>query len=74
MMSERNTRLGCAAARYNRDGWNQVLVACNYATTNMIGRQIYSSCDWGSQGCSSGRNEEFGNLCSASEWYDVNSW
>ncbi|KAH8262258.1 hypothetical protein KR026_010699, partial [Drosophila bipectinata] len=74
MMSEKNTRLGCAAARYNRDGWNQVLVACNYATTNMIGAQIYSSCDYGSQGCNSGSNGEFGNLCSNSEWYDVNSW
>ncbi|BFG01502.1 antigen 5 like allergen Cul n 1 [Drosophila madeirensis] len=74
MVAERNTRVGCAAATYTRDGWNQVLVACNYATTNMIGRQIYSSCARGGQLCGSGTNRDFPNLCSYNEWYDVTSW
>lgn len=74
MMFEKNTRVGCAASRYNQNGWNTVLVACNYATTNMIGSKIYSSCGAPAQSCSTGTNGEFSNLCSTSEWYDVNKW
>ncbi|KAM8713157.1 hypothetical protein ACLKA7_013467 [Drosophila subpalustris] len=74
MMFEKNIRVGCAASRYTRDGWNSVLVACNYATTNMIGSRIYASCNRAAEGCTTGTNAQFHNLCSTNEYYDVNSW
>lgn len=74
MMFEKNIRVGCAASRYRQDAWYAVLVACNYATTNMIGSTIYTSCDSPGQSCSTGRNSQFSNLCSVNESYDVNKW
>ncbi|XP_037818685.1 antigen 5 like allergen Cul n 1-like [Lucilia sericata] len=76
MMADRNIRVGCAAATYSVSGENykNYLLACNYATTNMIGFAIYKSCDKPAADCESGTNESYKNLCSPKESYDVNQW
>ncbi|XP_065365384.1 antigen 5 like allergen Cul n 1-like [Calliphora vicina] len=74
MMVDRNTRVGCAAATYSKDSYNNYLLACNYASTNMIGFAIYETCDKAANSCESGPNSSYENLCSSSESYDVNKW
>lgn len=67
MTAQSNTHVGCAAARYY-DGWNRFLFACNYATTNIIGRAMYVSGTTASQ-CKTGRSSVYPNLCSTNETY-----
>ncbi|XP_053948655.1 antigen 5 like allergen Cul n 1-like [Anastrepha ludens] len=76
MVADRNIRVGCAAATYTvADQPNPaVLVACNYATTNVIGFPIYKACPTPGSDCKTGKSTIFENLCSRSEVYDVNTW
>ncbi|XP_073831638.1 venom allergen-1-like [Musca autumnalis] len=78
MMADRNIRVGCAASSYldtRIEGGRQIfLIACNYATTNMLELPIYAKCSSPATSCTSGRNPQFPNLCSASEKYDLNKW
>ncbi|XP_061388375.1 antigen 5 like allergen Cul n 1-like [Musca vetustissima] len=78
MVADRNIRVGCAAASYldtRVDGGRQIfLIACNYATTNMLEFPIYDKCSSPATNCKTGTNPQFPNLCSASEKYDVNKW
>lgn len=76
MVADRNIRVGCAAATYPEPGqpYNAYLVACNYATTNMMDHPIYASCPKATTGCTTGPNKNFPNLCSPNEKYDVNKW
>lgn len=80
MMAERNIRVGCAAATYtdlrsNNNSNKQIfLIACNFATTNMVGFPIYTSCNSAGTSCTTGTNPQYPNLCSTSEEYDVNKW
>lgn len=67
MTADKNIRVGCAAARYN-NGYNNFLLACNYATTNMIGSAMYTS-GTAASGCKAGRNSAFTSLCSTAEVY-----
>ncbi|XP_058974987.1 antigen 5 like allergen Cul n 1-like [Musca domestica] len=78
MVADRNIRVGCAAASYvdiRIDGGRQIfLLACNYATTNILELPIYANCSTAATSCSSGTNPQYPNLCSVSEKYDVNKW
>ncbi|XP_023302453.2 antigen 5 like allergen Cul n 1-like [Lucilia cuprina] len=76
MMADRNIRVGCAASTYSPAGqpYKAYLVACNYATTNMINFPIYASCKKAGQSCTTGSNPNYPNLCSLSEQYTVNKW
>uniref|UniRef100_A0A1A9W272 Venom allergen-1 n=1 Tax=Glossina brevipalpis TaxID=37001 RepID=A0A1A9W272_9MUSC len=75
MVAERNTHMGCAAAKYKKsDGFTYFLVACNYATTNMLEFPIYKTCSAPAEECKSGKNPKYSNLCAASEKYEVNKW
>ncbi|XP_065362988.1 antigen 5 like allergen Cul n 1-like [Calliphora vicina] len=76
MMADRNIRVGCAASTYSPAGqpYKAYLVACNYATTNMINFPIYASCNQAGTSCTTGTNPKYPNLCSASEEYAVNKW
>ncbi|XP_059222296.1 antigen 5 like allergen Cul n 1-like [Stomoxys calcitrans] len=71
MMVEKNIRIGCAASTYNTPGNNYrtFLIACNFAATNMFNEPIYTDCNNGGQGCTSGRNPQYTNLCSINERY-----
>lgn len=76
MMADRNTRVGCAAASYSENSvpYKIYLVACNYATTNMINFPIYASCFNAAEKCLTGTNPVYSSLCSTAETYDVNKW
>ncbi|XP_037818691.1 antigen 5 like allergen Cul n 1-like [Lucilia sericata] len=75
MMADRNIRVGCAAATYSASGKSKAyLLACNYATTNMVNYAIYKSCDKPAADCKSGTNSSYENLCSSSESYNVNKF
>ncbi|XP_075154961.1 venom allergen-1-like [Haematobia irritans] len=71
MMLENNVRIGCAISTYNTSGNNYrtFLIACNFAYTNMFNRPIYTDCNIGGQGCRTGRNRQYPNLCSPNERY-----
>ncbi|XP_075157843.1 antigen 5 like allergen Cul n 1-like [Haematobia irritans] len=74
MVAERNIRVGCAASTYTDNGFKQFLFACNYATTNMERRPVYTSCRRPAAKCRRGRNRRYRNLCSIKESYKVNKW
>ena len=69
MTAESNKFVGCALARFKDNaGWNQVLLACNYATTNIVNRALYVSGTATSK-CESGKSSSYSNLCSNKEVY-----
>uniref|UniRef100_A0A1A9W0G3 SCP domain-containing protein n=1 Tax=Glossina brevipalpis TaxID=37001 RepID=A0A1A9W0G3_9MUSC len=78
MMSDRNIVVGCAASSYSEYAkklgitLNTTLLACNYATTNMVGFPIYdTNCSKAALNCASGFNEKYLNLCSLKERYNI---
>ena len=73
MVSERNTQVGCAISNYESDGMYWSLMACNYATDNMIGSVVYRSGPTGS-GCTLGRDPKYTGLCRTNEPIDPNSF
>ncbi|ALC49418.1 CG32679, partial [Drosophila busckii] len=66
MMQQTNMALGCAAARYKDATYHNFLVACNYATTNIIGRAVYTDGATAS-GCTKGKNPNYAGLCHVDE-------
>ncbi|XP_011295896.2 antigen 5 like allergen Cul n 1-like [Musca domestica] len=76
LMGERNIAVGCAASTYSTQGvkYKTFLVACNYATTNMIGSPIYTGCARATAKCKAGKNSKYPNLCAPKEVYNVNKW
>ncbi|XP_061397349.1 antigen 5 like allergen Cul n 1-like [Musca vetustissima] len=76
LMGERNIAVGCAASTYSTPGvsYKTFLIACNYATTNMINNPIYNGCAKPAAKCTTGKNAKFPNLCSLKEVYNVNNW
>ncbi|XP_067635240.1 venom allergen-1-like [Eurosta solidaginis] len=73
MITDRNIRVGCAAATYKATATNMrsFLMACNYATTNIANRPIYKTCPTAASDCTTGTNIRYTNLCSTSESYSV---
>ncbi|XP_067635239.1 venom allergen-1-like [Eurosta solidaginis] len=73
MVADRNIRVGCDAATYKARATNMsnFLMACNYATTNIVNRPIYNTCATAASGCTTGKNTNYPNLCSTSEPYSV---
>ncbi|KAM7350295.1 venom allergen-1-like [Cochliomyia hominivorax] len=76
MMAERNIRVGCAASTFSvkDQSYKLYLVACNYATTNVINFPIYKSCSKAATSCTTGTNPRYPNLCSTAEKIDVNKF
>ncbi|XP_073835066.1 antigen 5 like allergen Cul n 1-like [Musca autumnalis] len=76
LMGERNIAVGCAAATYSTAGvsYKTFLIACNYATTNMVNNPIYNGCTKPAAKCKVGKNSKYPNLCAVKEVYNVNNW
>ncbi|XP_067635244.1 venom allergen-1-like [Eurosta solidaginis] len=76
LAADKNTHVGCAVANYIEKGqtYNSFLMACNYATTNMVNFPIYESCATPASKCTTGTNPSYKNLCSTKESYSVNKW
>lgn len=67
VVKDRATHVGCAIARYtDASGWDTVLLACDYARTNMIGEATYLAGPVASK-CTTGVNPNFKALCSVKE-------
>lgn len=81
IMSDRNVRVGCAASSYSEYAkklgitLNTTLLACNYASTNMVEFPIYdTNCTAAAVRCNTGFNEKYLNLCSEREDFNINHW
>ncbi|XP_064544954.1 antigen 5 like allergen Cul n 1-like [Drosophila montana] len=70
MAQQRNIALGCAAARFFKNGLNQFLLACNYAVDNVAGQPVYVSGPVGA-GCQTGMNVNYPGLCKFAEDFDI---
>ncbi|XP_062141056.1 antigen 5 like allergen Cul n 1-like [Drosophila sulfurigaster albostrigata] len=66
MARQNNVALGCAAARYVTSGMNNFLLACNYATTNIVGNAVYVA-GTTAAGCTTGTNVNYPGLCKVAE-------
>ncbi|XP_017871009.1 PREDICTED: venom allergen 5-like [Drosophila arizonae] len=75
LVADRNTHVGCAVSTYSVKGqsYKAFLMACNYATTNIIDVKIYNSCSAPASKCTTGVNPQYKFLCSTKEVYDVNN-
>ncbi|XP_039960562.1 antigen 5 like allergen Cul n 1-like [Bactrocera neohumeralis] len=71
MVGQANIRVGCAVSTYSVTGqsYKAFLLACNYATTNMIGAAMYTTCAKAASGCKKGTNTAFPSLCAKTEVY-----
>lgn len=56
--------VGCAAARYTKNGWKTTLVTCNYSHGNILSRQVYAGGSPASA-CPKGRNTVLNGLCNS---------
>ncbi|XP_005186052.1 antigen 5 like allergen Cul n 1-like isoform X1 [Musca domestica] len=74
MVTDRNTRVGCAASTYSVSGedYKVFLMACNFAHNNVMDEPVYEDCAKAATNCTTGRNSKYPNLCSTSEIYNVN--
>lgn len=72
MVRDKAFAVGCAIVKSisykDRTNWNCYYVACNYATTNMIGNPVYEVGQMAKK-CRSGMNKKYPGLCSAKENY-----
>lgn len=68
MAQQANTAVGCAVASYVSNSLNNFLLACNYATTNIVGEPVYRR-GITAAGCNTGTNVNYNGLCKVAEVY-----
>lgn len=68
MAQQANTAVGCAFASYVLKSQNKFLLACNYATTNIVGEPVYRR-GLTAVGCNTGTNSNYDGLCTVDEIY-----
>lgn len=73
MVTDRTTRVGCAISSFRDGNWNTYLMACNYASTNMMGSPVYKSGSPASA-CQKGGDAKYPGLCKTSEPIDPNAF
>ena len=72
MMQEKATYIGCAFVKHVKSNdFTEILMACNYSFTNILGRPVYRAGRAASQ-CKTGVNPNYKFLCSVNEKYNVN--
>lgn len=76
MVCERQTQMGCGISTYqttidNRE-FNNYLIACNFASTNMQTYPTYRSGDVTGSACKLGTDSQFPGLCKITEPIDPN--
>ncbi|XP_035794998.1 antigen 5 like allergen Cul n 1-like [Anopheles albimanus] len=71
MISDRSTSVGCGIVLYPQKlgdfVFKQVLYACNYAITNIVGQPVYRRGTVAASGCVTGPNPAYPGLCSGAE-------
>ncbi|XP_055384634.1 antigen 5 like allergen Cul n 1-like [Condylostylus longicornis] len=70
LVTESNRCVGCSALKMFKDGFYEILFACNYASTNIRDRAVYKTGKPGSK-CKSGRSKKYPALCNNKEIYDL---
>ncbi|KFB41570.1 antigen 5-related 2 salivary protein [Anopheles sinensis] len=65
-LSDQAVAVGCAAMEFTEDGSLVQLWVCNISAATTVGERIYVSGS-GGNGCTSGTDETYAGLCSASE-------
>lgn len=77
MINQNSVKVGCAAVSYTmRDRktklpMTHMVTACDYSHDMIIGTKVYEIGDTASK-CETGTNPKYSNLCSTSEYFDVN--
>ncbi len=74
MVNERQTHLGCSMTTFYRSQSGPTkcaLFTCNYSYNNVIFTPIYQHGTAASK-CKTGKDNEYENLCSTDEFYNVN--
>jgi hypothetical protein len=75
MANDRVTRIGCGMTTYkstvNGRLWRNYLLACNYASTNIIGLPVYQSGPV-ADGCPDGADLQYPGLCTKTDKIDPN--
>lgn len=66
------TAVGCGATLSNHNGDRTFVVACNYATGNMMGRPVYLRSSKAGTSCKTGMDTTYKALCSPKENIDPN--
>ena len=76
LVCERQTQIGCAISTYkssiNNREFNNYLMTCNYASTNMQTYPTYRSGTETGSACKEGTDSEFPGLCKITEPIDPN--
>lgn len=77
MVTDRSTQIGCGISNFQYKWGNTMydtwLLACNYASTNMIGSPVYKVGSKAS-GCLGGPDQVFTGLCKTTEKINANSF
>jgi Cysteine-rich secretory protein family len=71
MVTDRSTQIGCAISTFKGPKGNKYLLACNYASTNLLGCPVYNAGKAASS-CSGGTDSSFPGLCKSTEKIDPN--
>ncbi|XP_026846968.1 uncharacterized protein LOC6591968 [Drosophila persimilis] len=69
MVVDNCNRVGCAIVQQTKNGWLQTFLTCNYAFAPVLGQPVYNSSKRAGDGCQSGHNPVYTNLCSVDEVY-----
>jgi hypothetical protein len=76
MVTDRTTEIGCGISTHKTTSgswtFNNYLVACNYASTNIMSWPVYRAGSTASA-CEDGADPNFPGLCKTSEKIDPNS-
>lgn len=78
LICERQTQLGCAISTYittiNERDFNNYLIVCNFASTNMETNPTYRSGNRTGSACKLGTDTKFPGLCKITEPIDPNNF
>lgn len=69
-----STAIGCGATRYTKNGFNNFLIACNYAVGNFLGWPVYLTSNKSGSGCKTGTDSKFTSLCTDKENLNPNNF
>lgn len=72
MVTDKTNQIGCGISTFIDKKWKTYLLACNYATRNVIGCPVYKTGPKASA-CSYGPDAIYTGLCKTSERIDSNA-
>lgn len=70
-MTDRNSHMGCSAMLYDENFLSHFMMACTFATDNMINHPVYKPSAKAGSACAK-RDRVYKNLCAFGEIYNNN--